>query len=99
MLEGLQIYAPTESVGQSIMYKKGMTIDKLSEALSIFQLSNYELKTLLGIDEKGFYGSHTEDWEEAEFVTFIPWIQIYELLGKVQPGSTEEFMEGGGEFN
>ena len=82
------------------MKQKGLTFDKLVEALNIYQLShNRELKTLFGMNESGFYGSFIEDWEEGDFITFIPWIQIYEILGMVEVGTTEEFIEGGVEFN
>ena len=96
---GMEIYSPTQPEGQAIMKQKNLTFDELSAALFVFQQYNYELKIFLGIDETGFYGSEKEDWEDVDYLTFIPWVQIYEILGKVGAGSTEEFMEGGAEYN
>ena len=97
--KGTQIYSPLQLEGQAILKQKNLTLDELTHAISIFQLCNYELKIFLGIDETGFYGSDKEDWEDVDYLTFIPWVQIYEMLGKVEAGSTEEFMEGGAEYN
>ena len=96
--KGIQTHSPLDPEGQAIMEQKKLTLKELSYALAVFQESAYELKVFLGIDEKGFYGS--EDWMEADGpITFIPWVQIYEILGMVEAGSTEEFMEGGTEYN
>ena len=100
MLKGIQVYGPEQPKGRAIMKQKGLTLSKLVGAVGIYQLSlNYELKTYLGINEKGFYASHVENWKDGDFVTFIPWVQIYEILGKVEVGTTMEFVEGGAEFN
>ena len=99
MLKGKLLYGLGEPEGQAMMRRKNLTDEELATAISIFQRYNYELKSLLGIDEDGFYGSHTEDWREADFITIIPWVQIYEILGKVEVGTTVEFVEGGAEFN
>ena len=100
MPEEIKVYGVEQPRGRAILKQKGLTFDELAGALYIYQLSvNYELQTILGINESGFYGSHAPDWEEGSFVTFIPWVQIYEILGMVEVGTTGEFMEGGAEFN
>ena len=100
MPEEIKVYGPEQPKGRTIMKQKGLTLSKLAGALGIYQLSlDYELKTYLGLNENGFYASHVENWEDGDFVTFIPWVQIYEILGMVEVGTTGEFMEGGAEFN
>ena len=99
MPEGIKIYVPGEPEGKPFLSGKNLTLDKLVEAITVYQSVNYELKTLLGIDEEGFYGSHAEDWESSEYITFIPWVQIYEMLGMVEANTTREFIEGGGKLD
>ena len=95
----IKLYGLAQSEGQAIMKQKNLTMDELSEAVGIFQLYNYKLSTFLGINERGFYGSYIEDWKKGDVITFIPWVQIYEILGMVEKGTTEEFMEGGAHNN
>ena len=94
-----KIFSPGEAKGQAIMKRKKITLEELIHALAVFQENTHELKTIFGIAEKGFYGSSVEDCEEGDPITFIPWVQIYEILGIVEVGTTEEFIEGGAEYN
>ena len=99
MDEEIQIYPSDHPKGQAILRQKRLTLNELAVALYIFESVNSELKNLFGLDKEGFYGSYAEDWEEGDHVIFIPWVQIYEILGRVKEGTTREFMESGGEFN
>ena len=99
MFKEMQVYGPTQPKGLAIMKQKDLTLHELTDAIYIFQSNHYKLEVYLGIDEAGFYGSQNEDWENADFITFIPWVQIYEMLGKAERGTTGEFMEGGAKFN
>ena len=59
----------------------------------------------LGINKNGFFFSEHEDWQPSdlqtskEAVNFIPWIQIHEILGNVEKGSTSIFIENKCQLN
>lgn len=58
--------------------------------------------TLIGVNKDGFFGSTREGWRPdqpdayAEPLLNIPWVQIFEYLGRVPDGTTGEFLRSGG---
>ena len=89
--------------GQAELAKHGLTSSDLATAIVRFQnAERVHVGTLIGVNEHGFFGSTREGWLPDQQNTFtkpllsIPWVQIFELLGRVPAGTTGEFLEGGG---
>ncbi|MBI4968192.1 MAG: hypothetical protein HZC25_08760 [Rhodospirillales bacterium] len=89
--------------GQATLAARGLTTHDLARAVAEFQKrENVHVGTLIGISQDGFFGSTREGWQPdqpdafAEPLVTIPWVQVLELLGRVQDGTTGEFLSSGG---
>ncbi len=89
--------------GQAQLAKRGLTTRDLGKAIAEFQKAEkVRVGTLIGVNEDGFFGSTDEGWTPDKPGAFdepllgIPWVQIFELLGRVPENTTGEFLKSGG---
>ena len=83
------------------MAKRNLKALELAEVVTIFQeWERLYTATLIGINEDGFFGSLDENWRSEKLNAFdeafvtIPWVQVFELLGRAPNGATLEFLSG-----
>ncbi len=100
---GMTVHLVESPEGQAELAKRGLTTHDLATAIAAFQKTErVRVGTLIGVNEHGFFGSTAEGWRPdqpdafAEPLLNVPWVQIFELLGRVPSGTTGEFLEGGG---
>lgn len=100
---GMTVHLIESPEGQAELTRRGLTTHDLATAIASFQKAeSVHVGTLIGVNAHGFFGSTREGWRPdqpdafAEPLLSIPWVQILELLGRVPPGTTGEFLEGGG---
>ncbi len=89
--------------GQVELVRRGLTTRDLATAIAEFQRrEEVFVGTLIGVNKDGFFGSTREGWRPdqpdafAEPLVSIPWVQIFEYLGRVADGTTGEFLRTGG---
>ena len=87
---------------EALLTERGLTRPDLDHALAELQRTQgIQIRTIVGINEDGVFGSHREGWHpdlpDACAEPFIPvlWLQVLELLGRVPKGSTAKFLENG----
>ena len=100
---GYTVHLVESPVGQAQLAKRGLTTRDLARAIARFQKAEkVRVGTLIGINDDGFFGSTAEGWRPDQPGAFavpllsIPWVQILELLGRAPPGTTGDFLGGGG---
>lgn len=87
--------------GAGFLARHRLTHGDVQKAVALWhEDSKSTIRTVLGINEDGLFGSERDDWHPnlpdafAETLIHIPWIQILELLQRVPKGTTGEFLEG-----
>lgn len=100
---GMTVHLVESPQGQAALAKRGLTTQDLARAIVAFQnAEGVRVGTLIGVNEHGFFGSTREGWRPeqpdafAEPLLNIPWVQVFELLGRVPAGTTGEFLDSGG---
>ena len=103
--KGYTVHQIDSPAGQAQLVKYNLTIQDLATAIATFQKSeNIYVGTLIGINKDGLFGSIDENWAPDIPDAFdqpllsIPWVQIFELLGRVPENTTGEFLKDGGNF-
>jgi hypothetical protein len=101
--KGYTVHHIESPAGRAQLAKCGLTTRDLAKAIARFQKAEeIRVGTLIGVNEDGFFGSTDEGWTPDkpgafdEALLSIPWVQIYELLGRVPVNTTGEFLKGGG---
>jgi hypothetical protein len=101
--KGYTVHLVESPAGQAQLAKRGLTTRDLGKAIAEFQKAEkVRVGTLIGVNEDGFFGSTDEGWTPDKPGAFdepllgIPWVQIFELLGRVPENTTGEFFENGG---
>ena len=100
---GYTVHHIESPAGQAELAKRGLTTRDLAEAIIRFQKAEkIRVGTLIGVNGDGFFGSVEEGWTPEgpgafdEALLNIPWVQIFELLGRVPENTTGEFLKDGG---
>ena len=95
------VYPVNSKSGQAALAKRNLKALDLAEAITNFQKrERLYIATLIGINEDGFFGSLDENWSPNKLSAFdealvtIPWVQVFELLGRAPNGATLEFLSG-----
>ena len=109
---GMTVHFIESPEAQAELEKRGLTAQDIVTAIDRFQRAEGTVvRTWIGINEHGFFGSTREGWRPdqsdafAEPIQNIPWVQILELLGRVPAGTTQEFLDtaetqaGGGDHD
>lgn len=99
----LRIHLVQSPAGQVELARRGLTTDDLATAIVEFQRrEKVFVGTLIGVNHLGFFGAASEGWRPdqpdafAEALIAIPWVQIFEMLGRAPEGVTGEFLKAGG---
>jgi hypothetical protein len=105
--EGLTIQPVDSGKGRRILGRKRITREQLAHAIARYQAEErVTISILIGIHEQhGVFYTPDPDWNadapdalDAP-IGFIPWVQVYELLGQLPEGSTEAFLGNNGNVN
>ena len=105
--EGLTIQPLDSGKGRRILARKRITRGQLAHAIARYQAEErVTVGVLIGVHEQhGVFDTPDPDWNadapdalDAP-IGFIPWVQVYELLGQLPEGSTEAFLGNNGNVN
>jgi hypothetical protein len=99
---GYQLHAPNSPEADALLVEHHVTREDLARALAeLERTEGPAIRTIVGINDDGIFGSGREGWRpdlpDACAEPFIPvlWLRVLELLGRVPPGSTSQFLEDG----
>jgi hypothetical protein len=94
-----EIASPTSPAGQKILARHGVTLDDLQKAIAIYSRQVCPIGTQIGVSNDGFIGSERPGWRAHPVgpLIAIPWVHVLELLGRVPPGTTSDFLNSGGQ--
>jgi hypothetical protein len=88
--------------GEAVLAEQGLTRADLDAALAALESSEgVRIRSIVGINHDAIFGSGVDGWHpdlpDACDAPFIPllWLKVRELLGRVPPGSTAQFLENG----
>jgi hypothetical protein len=87
---------------EAVLAEVGVTRAELDRAFAALERSEgVRVRSIVGINHDAVFGSTREGWQadlpDACKEPFVPllWLQILELLGRVQQGSTARFLKDG----
>jgi hypothetical protein len=102
------IIQPVDGVeGRRILSRKRITREQLAHAIARYQAEErVTVGILIGVHEQhGLFYTPDPNWDadapdalDAP-IGFIPWVQVYELLGQLPEGSTSAFLGNNGNVN
>jgi hypothetical protein len=105
--KGLTIQPLDSDEGRSILDRKRITASQLAHALARYQTKErVTVGVVIGVHEQhGVFYTPDSDWHADALdaldapIGFIPWVQVYELLGQLPEGSTSTFLSNNGNVN
>lgn len=105
--KGLIIQPVDSDEGRRILGRKRITREQLAHAIARYQTEErVTVQILIGVHEQhGVFYTPDPDWHADAPdalnapIGFIPWVQVYELLGQLPEGSTEAFLGNNGNVN
>lgn len=105
--EGFTIQPVGSDEGRLILSRKQMTTSQLADAIDKYQAEEKVVVGLvIGIHEQhGVFYTPDPDWDADAPdaldgpIGFIPWVQIFELLGRLPQGCTSDFLSINGTIN
>lgn len=105
--EGLIIQPVDSGEGRRILGRKRITREQLAHAIARYQAEEQiTVGVLIGIHEQhGVFYTTDPDWQAQAPdaldapIGFIPWVQVYELLGQLPEGSASAFLGNNGNVN
>ena len=99
---GYRLYAPDSPEAGALLAEQGLGPTDLDHALAVLeQTEGTAVRTLVGINEDGVFGTSREGWRpdlpDASREPFIPllWLKVHELLDRVPEGTTARFIQDG----
>jgi hypothetical protein len=99
---GYRLYPPDSPEAAALLAEQGLSAADLHQALAhLERAEGTSVQTIVGINEDGVFGVSRARWRAdlpaARHEPFIPllWVKVHELLGRVPPGSTAQFLENG----
>jgi hypothetical protein len=99
---GYRLYPPDSPEARALLAEQGLGPADLDRALvHIERADGTKVRTIVGINEDGVFGTSREDWRpdlsDACHEPFVPllWLKVHELLGRVPEGSTTRFVKDG----
>jgi len=98
---GYRLHPPDSPEARALLAEQGLSPTDLNEALVRLRTESATVRTIIGINEDGVFGTSRPSWRpdlpDACHEPFIPllWLKVHELLGRVPEGSTARFCEDG----
>lgn len=94
MKQRFSVHHLESPAGRNLIALKGVTKADIDTALVKFQeQENVHIGTVIGVNEGGLFTSERDNWNPllpdayADPFLVVPWVQIFELLGRVTDGS------------
>lgn len=105
--EGFTVQPVGSDEGRLILIRKQMTSSQLADAINKYQADEkVEVALVIGIhEEHGVFYTPDPSWDADapdaldKPIGFIPWVQVFELLGRLPEGSTDAFLSINGTIN
>ena len=99
---GYRLHPPDSPEAKVLLAEQGLGPADLDSALArLERTEGTKVRTLVGINEDGVFGTSCEGWHpdlpDSGGERFIPllWLKVHELLGRVPEGSTARFLQDG----
>ena len=99
---GYRLHPPDSPEAKVLLAEQGLGPADLDSALArLERTEGTKVRTLVGINEDGVFGTSCEGWHpdlpDSGGERFIPllWLKVHELLGRVPEGSTARFVKDG----
>lgn len=96
MKRGMTIHHLESPAGRNFMALNGVTKVDIDTALEKFQQQEkVHIGTVIGLNDGGLFASERDNWNPMLPETYVdpflvlPWVQIFELLGRVPDGSLD----------
>jgi hypothetical protein len=107
MNQGITVHHITSAEGQAVLAAQKLSLTDMAKAIAAYQAAEkVQVATPIGVSrEQGFFYSTEPGWrpdQPGAFVKqigFIPWVQIHEILGNMQSGTTGSFLDSDGNRN
>jgi hypothetical protein len=91
---GYAVYFPASPKGRNLLALHDLTPEELTQAIDLFeQQERVTIGTRIGIGAEGFIASKRQYWTPhmpgafKETFIWVPWVQIFELLGRLPNGA------------
>lgn len=105
--EGFTVQPVDSDEGRLILSRKQMTSSQLAYAINKYQAEEkVEVALVIGVhEEHGVFYTSDPDWDADAHdaldkpIGFLPWVQVFELLGRLPEGSTRDFLSTNGTIN
>lgn len=102
-MPALTIFPHGSSQFFALAAKHRLSVADLEQMMTrLKQVEDVEIKQALGLSTQGFFGTTLMDWDAEsldECLHFVPWVQIYELLGRIPLGSTQDYLNSDGKVH